>query len=118
VTYIRTAVCKQETLVCIEDAEGAILLAQRIRTTRERFTALLGGQPRARIPLEAATESECDRAAPRDAQARGDRRRSRSGGAAAGGRDRRMAGRRQERTPLRRPYLLDGLPLTGAIVPV
>ena len=45
--------------VCIEDAEGAVVvLEQRIRTTRERLTALLGGRPRARILLEAATESE------------------------------------------------------------
>jgi transposase len=49
---------KQETQVCIEDAAGAVVLEQRIRTTRERFTALLGGRPRARILVEAATESE------------------------------------------------------------
>jgi len=49
---------KQETQVCIEDADGTVVLEQRIRTTRERFTALLGGRPRARILLEAATESE------------------------------------------------------------
>src|SRR5215468_33491 len=49
---------KQETQVCIEDTNGAVILEQRIRTTRERFTALLGGRPRARILLEAATESE------------------------------------------------------------
>jgi transposase len=49
---------KQETQVCIEDAAGTVVLEQRIRTTRERLTALLGGRPRARILLEAATESE------------------------------------------------------------
>jgi transposase len=49
---------KQETQVCIEDAAGIVVLEQRMRTTRERFTALLGGRPRARILLEAATESE------------------------------------------------------------
>src|SRR4029450_5869021 len=49
---------KQETQVCIEDADGTVVLEQRIRTTRERFTALLGGRPGARILLEAATESE------------------------------------------------------------
>jgi transposase len=58
VDYIGMDVHKQETQVCIEDAEGAVVLEQRIRTTRERFTALLGGRPRARILLEAATESE------------------------------------------------------------
>jgi len=49
---------KQETQVCIEDADGTVVLEQRIRTRRDRFTALLGGRPRARILLEAATESE------------------------------------------------------------
>jgi hypothetical protein len=49
---------KQETQVCLEDAEGAVVREQRIRTTRERLTALVGGRPRARILLEAATESE------------------------------------------------------------
>jgi transposase len=49
---------KQETQVCIEDADGRVVLEQRIRTTRERLTALVGGRPRARILLEAATESE------------------------------------------------------------
>jgi transposase len=58
VTYIGMDVHKQETQVCIEDADGAVVLEQRIRTTRERFTAALGGRPRARILLEAATESE------------------------------------------------------------
>ena len=38
---------KQETQVCIEDATGTVVLEQRIRTTVERFTALLGGRPRA-----------------------------------------------------------------------
>jgi transposase len=58
VTYIGMDAHQQETQVCIEDAEGAVMLEQRIRTTRERFTALLGGRPRTRILLEAATESE------------------------------------------------------------
>jgi len=49
---------KQETQVCIEDAAGAVVLEQRIRAPRERFTTLLSGRPRARILLEAATESE------------------------------------------------------------
>jgi hypothetical protein len=49
---------KQETQVCIEDGDGAVVLEQRIRTTRERLTALLSARPRARILLEAATESE------------------------------------------------------------
>jgi transposase len=58
VEHIGMDVHKQETQVCIEDADGTVVLEQRIRTTRERFTALLGGRPGARILLEAATESE------------------------------------------------------------
>jgi transposase len=58
VTYIGMDVHKQETQICIEEADGALIREQRIRTTRERFTALLGDRPRARILLEAATESE------------------------------------------------------------
>jgi transposase len=58
VDHIGMDVHKQETQVCIEDAEGTVVLEQRIRTTRERFTAVLGGRRRARILLEAATESE------------------------------------------------------------
>jgi len=42
-TYIGMDVHKQETQVCIEDAAGSVVLEQRIRTTPERFTALLGG---------------------------------------------------------------------------
>src|SRR4030095_10784791 len=49
---------QQETQVCIEDTTGTVVLEQRIRTTSERFTVLLGGRPRARILREAATESE------------------------------------------------------------
>jgi hypothetical protein len=30
----------------------------RIATTRERFGAVLGGRPRAKVPVEASTESE------------------------------------------------------------
>ena len=56
--YIGMDVHKQESQVCIEDTAGTVVLEQRIRTTRERFTAVLGGRPRARILLEAATESE------------------------------------------------------------
>ena len=48
---------KRESQVCIITAEGE-LVERRIATTRERFTALLGSRPLARILLEAATESE------------------------------------------------------------
>jgi len=48
---------KRETQLCIGHEEGT-LEERRIATTRERFTAVLGRLPRARILLEASTESE------------------------------------------------------------
>jgi transposase len=48
---------KRETQVCVL-AEDGVMEERRIVTSRERFTAVLGGRPRARILLEAATESE------------------------------------------------------------
>jgi transposase len=48
---------KRESQLCREDEQGTIR-EQRIVTTRERFTAVLGNRPRARILLEATTESE------------------------------------------------------------
>src|SRR3972149_3119663 len=48
---------KRESRVCLVTADGE-LVERRIATTRERFKALLGNRPRARILLEASTESE------------------------------------------------------------
>jgi len=48
---------KRETQVCILTADGE-LIERRIATTRARFTEVLGNRPRARILLEASTESE------------------------------------------------------------
>ena len=48
---------QRESQLCICDADGAIT-ERRIVTSRERFTAVLGHRPRARILLEASTESE------------------------------------------------------------
>ena len=48
---------QRESQLCILTPEGEIL-ERRIVTSRERFTAVLGGRPRARILLEASTESE------------------------------------------------------------
>jgi hypothetical protein len=39
-------------------AEGGELIEQRIRTEPERFAAVLGKRPRARILIEASTDSE------------------------------------------------------------
>ena len=48
---------KRESQLCILTEEGEVL-ERRIVTSRERFTAVLGARPRARILLEASTESE------------------------------------------------------------
>lgn len=48
---------KRESQLSSKAADGTIT-DRRIVTSRERFTAVLGGRPRARILLEASTESE------------------------------------------------------------
>jgi transposase len=55
--HIGIDVHKKESQVCIL-GEGGELREHRIRTTPERFAAVLGDRPRARILLEASTESE------------------------------------------------------------
>ncbi len=48
---------KRESQLCIGHGDGTIT-ERRIVTSRERFTAVLGGQPPAHVLLEAGTESE------------------------------------------------------------
>jgi transposase len=48
---------KRESQLCISCDDGTVE-DRRIATSRERFTAVLGGRPRARILLDASTESE------------------------------------------------------------
>lgn len=48
---------KRESQLCIGRDDGAID-ERRIGTSRERLAAVLGGRPRARVLLEASTESE------------------------------------------------------------
>jgi len=48
---------KRESQLCVLTEEGEVI-ERRIVTSRERFTAVLGERPRARILLEASTESE------------------------------------------------------------
>ena len=55
--HIGIDVHKRESQICIL-AEGGELIERRIRTEPERFAAVLGGRPRARIVLEASTDSE------------------------------------------------------------
>ncbi len=49
---------KRESQVCILGEGGAVVVERRIRTERSRLAAVLGERPRARILLEASTESE------------------------------------------------------------
>ena len=55
--HIAIDVHKRESQICIL-AEGGELIEQRIRTEPERFAAALGERPRARILIEASTDSE------------------------------------------------------------
>ena len=48
---------KRESQLCIR-SEDETVVERRIATSRERFTAVLGGWPPAQILLEASTESE------------------------------------------------------------
>src|SRR6266545_1193829 len=55
--HIGIDVHKRESQICIL-AEGGEVVEQRIRTEPERFAAVLGTRPRARILIEASTDSE------------------------------------------------------------
>jgi transposase len=55
--HIGIDVHKKESQICIL-ADGGELIERRIRTEPERFAAVLGARPRARILLEASTDSE------------------------------------------------------------
>lgn len=47
---------KRESLLCILTTDGE-MIEPRIATTRDRFTAVLGSLPRARILLEASARA-------------------------------------------------------------
>jgi transposase len=55
--HIGIDVHKKDSQICML-AEGGELIEQRIRTEPERFAAMLGKRPRARILIEASTDSE------------------------------------------------------------
>jgi hypothetical protein len=57
--YIGIDMHQRESQVCMLDAAGQVVLERRVRTSRDRFAALLGTRPPARVLLEAATESAC-----------------------------------------------------------
>jgi transposase len=56
--YIGIDVHQRESQVCIVDEDGHVLLERSVRTRRERFAAFFEGRGRARVVLEASTESE------------------------------------------------------------
>lgn len=55
--HVGIDVHKKESQVCILAEDGSII-EKRIRTARERFADVFGSRPRARILVEASTESE------------------------------------------------------------
>jgi hypothetical protein len=55
--HVGIDVHKRESQVCILTPEVE-LQEVRIATTRERFRAVLGGRPRAKVLVESSTESE------------------------------------------------------------
>lgn len=55
--YVGIDVHKRESQICIETEDGEVV-ESRIRTDGERFAAVFGGRPRARILIEAMAESE------------------------------------------------------------
>ena len=55
--YVGIDLHKKESQICLLTETGA-LIECRIRTEPQRFAEVLGTRPRARILLEAATESE------------------------------------------------------------
>ena len=55
--HIGIDVHKVESQICIL-TEGGEIVESRIRTQRERLAAVLGGRPRAKVLIEASTESE------------------------------------------------------------
>jgi transposase len=56
--YIGIDVHQRESQVCIVDEHGQVLVERRFRTSRERLAELFGTRARARVLLEASTESE------------------------------------------------------------
>lgn len=55
--HVGVDLAKNKSQVCVL-TEGGELIERRIATTREQFTKLLGGRPRARVLMESSTESE------------------------------------------------------------
>jgi len=56
--YIGVDVPKKESQICILGEGGQVVVERRVRTERDRFAAALGGKAKARVLIEASTESE------------------------------------------------------------
>src|SRR5215467_7338496 len=56
--HIGIDVHKKESQICILGEDGQLVAERRIRTEGERFGAVLGGKTKARVLIEASTESE------------------------------------------------------------
>src|SRR5215469_17159442 len=56
--HIGIDVHKKESQICILGEDGQVVAERRVRTEGERFAALLGGKTKARVLIEASTESE------------------------------------------------------------
>jgi transposase len=55
--YVGIDLHKKESQICVLTETGEVI-ERRIRTAPQRFAEMLGGRPRARILVEASTESE------------------------------------------------------------
>jgi hypothetical protein len=55
--YVGIDLHKKESQICLLTETGEVI-ERRIRTESQRFAEVLGGRPRARILVEASTESE------------------------------------------------------------
>ena len=55
--YVGIDLHKKESQICLLTETGEVI-ERRIRTEYQRFAEVLGGRPRARILVEASTESE------------------------------------------------------------
>jgi transposase len=49
---------KKESQICILGEDGQVMVERRVRTERDCFAAALGGKAKARVLIEASTESE------------------------------------------------------------
>src|SRR6185503_3916877 len=56
--HIGIDVHKRESQVCVLGEGGEVVLERRVPTQREKLAELLGQRPKARVLVEASTESE------------------------------------------------------------